>query len=1189
MKKLFHISFPQVFGLAAVHRLVFENPGETEAMALAGFEGTKEADIDAKMAEGQKGLDGSFDNGKKEIDRKADEYKKKYEGKEDADKAKAAIEAARVSAQAKLDAKYKASTETLKRNAQTSSNEMANTLVADRKAKAGYKFRDSHLESVSIGNSSLDWKPEGKNFTNEDMSDGAYKEILIGMLRAVYIAEGEEAANKLSEKMKKEKPDFEKMKYDSDYNFAQGVEHKPPLIQFDPDVTSGDYNSRKLAGKIFGFNHAADNLIKDEAAREAYKAYLAEAGRKAGKAEDAKQVEEILSPDEWVKANPQHVDKAAEVDEAKLDQERLSRVNDVVKFIPDAKTWEREQLKGLLLARLKSEPDPKKWDAIIADTGKKCLGVDDVANISILEITKIKINGINDLVGGKTGEMGQYVLDTGKNHDGKTRGYVAGLLMEAEERFKDQPQLLKQYKENLRRVTDSEDFKKKLGQSLEDSDYYSKRQRDQVWGKGADDQNREENRKLGAANDALFDVARAELPTPGKFGAEAKDKADEKAKNFPREKFVDDMLADVPDTKGTERSMLRGMLMAALGTGKNPDGTVKTPEQMAAAVKPILDAMGLKKENMKDVTEADHLKKVLEGRNDFGEYGKKLDGASKGYYAGLLYQAEQKYKDDPKFLAAYKKHLQDSLNSDGFKSATEEKLAKIKKYQDYLEDPVLSKRLTEEDKRTYQDGIAKLSDEIFMESRKATKWPEDFDKDFDRTRKEEVQKVNREFLDKYGTQDKLDPKGSKTSLGAIFDSIDKVKISDENRDIIKKKREDLQKELDKAKTPEARLAILARAMDYSTSLNDSESRYQDVASKYTATAKILDASTDKKKSDKYVRDMAKFLGLKEDDPKVQDALTKVKDAKDEDRAAVLADQVAALTAAAPDKARPYTKEDYDVYSKYIAEKREASKDKKKPAPGAGGGTGGGTPGGTPSGGGGAPKTGPGGGAPKPKPAPGGTPEAKEDAPKSPAEQAKGALVGVLASYIGKMKQFAELGITSPEILAQKVSAEIGSRVAGIDLSKAKNQVISVAGGGAQLTINGGKVTLINVAPWAQKIFAKAKEEAAAPAGPDSTSPDKPKEEIEKQRDELVGKILAYSNANYISWIESSKDGTAVASKFMTELSAFVSRSGLNLSILDQSRFVNQYGFVQPNQQPKNVTVSVSKSGIGVRVFDAKTT
>lgn len=1057
MKKLFHISFPQVFGLHAVKRFVFENPGETESLALQGFEANKEADIDAAAKEGKRGLDKALKDGNEAIDRKAADYRKKYEGKDDKDAAEKAINAARDAAKVKLEAKHKAALEALRQNSVTAGNEAANALVQDRKEKAKGKYPDNQLEKYSVGNSSLDWKEEGKDYDNEDMSDGAFKEIMVGMLRAVYVAEGEEAANALLERMKQGNKvmDFEKMKYDKDFNLAQGVEHNPPLIQFDPDVTSGDYNSRSLAGKIFGLNHAADNRIKDEKAREAYKAYIAEAGRQAGKARDAKQVDAIQTPDEWIAAHPEYKEAATEVDQEKLDKERLAKINDYLQEFPGEKGWEKDQLRGILMGRLQGENDPAKWLDLMREAGAKAYGVsvDDYKATSWADLNKS--DAITKYIKGQEKDIGKYLLDKEKNHDGQGRGYVAGLLMAAEERYKDNPALLRKYREELKALTDSSEFGEKVRANLDDSAHYDRLVKDQVWGK-SDEQNEknwEERRKLGEANAALFAAVRSTLPSPDKYEETHKDKASEKAEKQPREAYVDGLLANMPAEKGKERDQLRGMLMAAIGPAENADGSKKTPAEMAKLVKPILDAMGINDSDHKidAATQAD-LDKILQGRTAFGENGKKLDLSSKGYLAAMLYQAEQRYKDNPKLLEAYKKHLTDSVNTDEYKAATEAKMAKIQKHQDQLEDPIIFKKLSLEERRERVDAIAELTNQLLQETSKATKLPDNFEKDKAPALKAEVLQGNKDFLDKYGQADKLDKPNSEKSLTAIFGSVPKDKITDANKKAYEDKQKELAAELGKAKTPEDRLKILAKAQDYTAGFVDDKAekdRFATVAEQYTLTVKIADTAKDKKKSDAYIKAMAKALGYKDDDQKVKDALAAITDAAESKRAGVLADQVVALYAGADAAKRPpiaYTKEAYDTYSAYIAEAEakaaQAKAAAKKPAPGTGGAGGsgsGGTPGG--AGGGAGPKAGPGA-------TPGGKPPEDKDKPKEtketdPAKALAEALAAIRAVLAGYEKKEYDASLT-PAAIATSIQGAITGAMPAVfgkyDLSKAKAPV-----------------------------------------------------------------------------------------------------------------------------------------------------
>ncbi len=124
-------------------------------------------------------------------------------------------------------------------------------------------------------------------------------------------------------------------------------------------------------------------------------------------------------------------------------------------------------------------------------------------------------------------------------------------------------------------------------------------------------------------------------------------------------------------------------------------------------------------------------------------------------------------------------------------------------------------------------------------------------------------------------------------------------------------------------------------------------------------------------------DMAKGLGYETGkdklDPKVKAALDEVDKAKDEDRANVMAVQLAALFKDSSQGQNPnfttFTKSDFDDYSKYIAEKPKEEPKKKTSVGGgapSGGAPGGGSPSGVPSGSpGGSPKAAPGG--PKTKP------------------------------------------------------------------------------------------------------------------------------------------------------------------------------------------------------------------------------
>ena len=966
------------------------------------------------------------------------------------------------------------------------------------------------------------------------MSDGAFKEIMVGMLRAVYVAEGEEAANALLEKMKKGPKDsfgpidgdkivmdFEKMKYDKDFMLAQGVEHDPPLIQFDPDVTSGDYNSRSLAGKIFGLNHAADNRIKDAGVREKYKAYLAEAGRQAGNAKDAKQADAIQTPDEWIAAHPENKEAATEIDQEKLEKERLSKINDYLKDFPAEKGWEKDQLRGILMGRLQGENDPAKWLDLMREAGAKAYGV----SVDVYKDTSWgdlnKDNAVSKYVKEQQKDMGKYLLDEEKNHDGQGRGYVAGLLMAAEKRFEGNPALLKKYREELKAVTESDDFGKKVRSNLDNSDHYDRLMKDEVWGKSKeqDEQNWENRRKLGVANDALFSAARTTLPTPDKYEEGHKDKAAEKAEKLPREAYVDGLLANMPAEKGKERDQLRGVLMAAIGNAENPDGSKKTPADMAKLVKPLLDAMGINETDHKvdAATQAD-LDKILKGRTDFGENGKKLDLSSKGYMAAMLYQAEQKYKDNPKLLEAYKKHLTDSVNTDGYKAVNEEKMTKIKKYQDYLEDPVISKKLTLEERRTYLDGIAELTNQLLQETSKATTGPDAFKEAFEKDQTKEKEKIageNKAFLDKYSDQ-VGDYKKAEVSLKAIMDE-----VPDTGRDAAyKAKRKELEDKLKdpKVKTEADRFAILAAARGFVDHKKDDkvpEARYEVVVQNYVATKDIMAKAEDKKKYGPFLDAIGKdkTFGYK-DAVEIEKAKKEVDAAKPEDKAKVLAQQVLRLYKDAPGKANAQgavekpqinlTEEDFDTYKKYLEEKAAAAKkaeeDKKKSNPpkvGGGTGTGGAGGSGTPGGG---PKPGPGTGpAPTPgdkdKPAPKETKETMD--PDKLLGVLKATITGVLSKYAGV--EFDKPAADVAKDITAALEAAAGALKGKYDCSKITSPVSFKDASGVSLSLTPPEAYALDATAinedWVKKnMKEKQKEET--------------KEDVEKQVTAAISRFNA---------------------------------------------------------------------------------
>lgn len=1050
MKKIICKRFPEVFGIRAFKRFVYdETPGQAEAERITGMEVGREAEISGNT-EGEAGINKAFDKAKADIDSKAAEFKGKYEGKEDADKAKAAIETARVAAQGKLEKAKTAALAVLKQNADKDANDMAKVLVDSRKSEAEKKYKDPLGYQSVPGDAGFDWINEkGKKEWNHLGTDD-FKVALTAMIQAVYVAEGKKAADDLVAKMKNSKLGFLEMKYDDEFKFAQGVEHDPPLIQFNPDYDNDERgNTRKLTGLIFGYAHAARNRLEDDTAREAYLAYLAESGKKAGSAPRSMSPDDILTPDQWIAApgNEKYIGAGKKLDEQKLNEERASQVDDYLSKLSNTK--EREELKGIILGRLQGEKDPKKWMDIIRDTSAKAFGMslDEYGKTEWADLDKSKLSNINDFVKKSQESMGKYVLDEGQNRDGKCRGYVAGLLMKAEERFKDDPAMLAQYKEQLKTITGSDELRQKMGDNLANSEYYTKRLGET--GNLYEDK-RPLAKKLEDANNALFDVVKNELPSPDKFADAAKAEKDKKYNSMGetyrnQERYADDMIAKIPADKVKERNYIRSILIAAVGRETDP---AKIKALGEAALK---DAKGLNLDpaNLGSVDYEKNLKAFVDAHQDLTENGNKMDDQSKGLAAGLLYAAELKYQNDPnkdKILAGYKEYLKGKMDTLGKDSGTVEKIEKLKRKQDLLEDttdPATRKKIL--------GDIDKLQTELYNKSWYEMAWPDTFKKTFEEgegKKHEELMAGNKDFLDKYGTKEKTDNfSHANPQIDAIFEAFKNdpknKDVYDKNKAAIEAKKTELHKLMastnkDPSKgpvilTPEARLGVMAQAQDYLAHLADdkaSEKRYKEAADRYTVTVKILAASADKKKSADYVTAMAKGIGYEtaegKVDPKVQAALDKVNAAKDEDRAGVIAEQFGLLFKDAPSATDPnftlFTKSDFDDYSKYLADKPKEEEPKKKTS------VGGGTPGGgAPQGGSqGSPSAVPGGNKEKPDTKPG--EKEKIDTPalsallkkavadviamfkgkemtKSPADTAKDILGGIMGAILGPASKY----------------------------------------------------------------------------------------------------------------------------------------------------------------------------------------
>ncbi len=971
MKNFFHLTGRSLYGFQQHNRFVFQDGGQTESFALAGIEAGQEKQLSPEN--GKEALVAQYKQAKETIDSQAAQYKKKFEGKEDGDKAQAAIEKARGDAQEKLAASYNQMVGQLEKNSETTANEQVNAIISYRKEKAEGKYNDALIYETVPGKAGFTWSPKGKvgaDKSNEwnHLGEGDFKVALTAMIKAVYVAEGPKAADDLVNKMKHQKLGFDEMQADPEYAFGQGTYHDPPLIQFNPDMDNDENgNTRKLTGLVFGYAHAARNRLENEDAREAYFSYLASSGKKAGAAPRSMDPDDILTPDQWLaqSGNEKYLGAAKKLDEEKLNEERTAQVDDYLGKLSNTK--QRGELKGLLLGRLQGESDPKKWNQIMRETSASAFGMtlDVYSKTEWSDLDKSHRSSIDDFVKKAQANMGKYVLEEGQNHDGKSAGYVAGLLMRAEEKFKDDPAMLAKYKEQLKAITDSEDLKKKMGDNLANSEYFSKRV-----GEVEDNYSakKDATEKLSKANDALFDIVKQELPSPDKFVAAAKEEKDEKYKKIGekyrnQERYADDMIAKIPADKVKERNYIRSILIAAVGRETDPD-KIKALGEAALKDKAGLN---LDPDKLGSVDYEKNLKAFVDAHTDFTENGKKMDDQSKSLAAGLLYAAEVKYKDEPnkdKILAAYKKYLKGKMDTLGKDSDNQEDIEKLKLKQSLLEDTI--------DKGTRDKILAdidKLQTKLYNKSWNAMAWPDTFKEDF--SDNEQLITDNKNFLDKHGTREKVGTfQPANREIDAILDEFkkDHADAYSKNEETIKGKIVEFHKRMasrntdpekgEVIKTPGERLKLLAELQGYLSNMADDgveENQYIDATEKYTYTTKILEASTNINEAKKYVQGMAEGLGFDvKKDQKAIDALKAVNDAKPEDRAHVMAEQIAALYKDSPKHPEnPFTKEDFDDYSQYILDKKTAP---KTPGGGTGGGRvpsvgpsvapGNGTPGGT---------------------------------------------------------------------------------------------------------------------------------------------------------------------------------------------------------------------------------------------------
>jgi|GEM_PF-6451805 len=935
MKKIICFAFPEAFGFGTMKRLAFKEGekapeaksdedkqaaidqakelGKHRGRELKGFEEELE-DFDTTL--GQEDLDKQKTAALDKLNKEATSYKEGYVGEEEGRSAYVeAIEKARATAESNLNKAFESANKQLTDEGEKESSQAKDVLEEGRKADVKEQYGESDLKTddFPFNSSRIAYVNDEGEAKTKGTTGTHFRDTMIEMVRSVYVAEGKAAADELLHKLQTFKKDhgkdttYKNMIEDDAFAFLkEGVDRK--IITFEPD--NGD--KRAIVGKVYGLIHAADSETafsgdKADAAREKYKAYLAKVAKDC--ADGKSNPDEILTPGAWLRDDKEGKEFAsanAKLDENAVNQQIETKVDSVVdESVFGHHSDQRFTLKGILMARLKNEPDAKKWDDIIKST------------MSDVGVSKSNLGAEYDEQSGE--KMAKYIEEHAVGvkelkdaHSEKATGYVAGLMLAAEDKFKDKPELLQKYKDSVEAMLGSKDFL--------DSDADGKSVAKRLTLAQAFVEDKKFDEGFGKESEAIFEATRKLLPTPDKFFKENAEK--EKGKD-PRDKYVDDQLKDVTDPAKHDR--LKGLMMASLGPNKDP-------EKMEG----ILKKMGVGAD-MSD----DDVNNILLKDKDYGENGKKLDETSKAYISGLVHRVEQLYKDKPEFVAAYKADLIKSLNEDGsthggpdkFKSDTEDLIEELR---DNRRDAERGKMSKEDRERS----DAEIRGKLFSLTRRSTVWPEDFyenkwvieqerGKKSEETEKEE--KHGKSFLDKH-----KEHAGSVEDAQNAVDDMFKVSahpelVSEAWTTAMKNKLEEYKTALGKTETVEGRLRILASARDYldhfeshweEAPSDSSDHNYENAARSYSMSSEILRAEKDDKSARKYLTDLAvKQLGFKAGSKEVKDALAALKNAKDDQsRQDVLVAQILALkdNAAADKKENvPFSSaDDFNYYRDY---------------------------------------------------------------------------------------------------------------------------------------------------------------------------------------------------------------------------------------------------------------------------------
>ncbi len=904
---------------------------------------------------------------------------------------------------------------------------------------------------TAVSGPKISYRVNGENKT-ERWQSGNLDKAVTEALKVIYKEQGKDAADAKVDEMIKASTGFGNRVGMSELGQILNVNGVNALTYAGDNEMLGDAAEfdQKQVGRIWGLAYAANAAFGDnEAGKKGladYTQYVHDAVVAVNKSktkDQASAVDGLMTPTEWAMKNNKEALKGYK-------ENATANVSELILSIGDTKS--KNKLNGIWTAIQDAESDQGKQNLMFQDFLGK-LGIADadaLAKLKPEELEKLlKEKNANvygdapDKLDGLKGDDKEANKAINMVKD-RLQGYLSGLEVASDgKEFKDgdydySDRVRSEYRDYIKRVSSSTgpdskmaDITTKMGPVLQQTDLFNQVKRDALYG--------------------FLNEAKAGIKTPNQFFEDFKAKEKERYTGVSeayvkQEKYVNYLVDSLPAEKTKEHDYLRGILIAAVGRETDP-------QKMKDAANAALKELGVDPTKLGEADYDKNFKKFVDARRDLTDNGKKMDDMSKGLAVGLIYAAEQKFKDDPnkdKILASYKEYLKGKMDTLGKDEDTQEKVAELKRQQSLLKNTTDS-----ETRKNILTTIAKLQSPLYLGSWNAMGWPDTFKKDFDVKDVEDRKKLleeNKKFLSDYAPE-KLTDDSARGAINTILSAIPKDK-ADANKDAIAAKKTALLAEVDALKTKKGKdlgnayLQILAKAQDYAGTLDEKDHRYLDGSNRYITTARILEVSGNQKESVDYVTKMGKAMGLDEKTGTLKDALDKVKAASPDERAAIIAAQIEAILKVAPADKKgdlAFEKTDFDDYRDAAEKNKQAQA--KKPAKKAGSGGGGGMGGGTPSGGGGG-MGGGGGSRRRPGETPGSTPETKE----KPMMDEKGyigiltqSLTNILASYKTQSIEF------NPAATSTKIKGALDS---AIDSAARGSNLKNIVGKNFTATVEG---------------------------------------------------------------------------------------------------------------------------------------